>query len=143
MTAAGQRYARGGAAVAAVAAAAAAAYAGVASGATPFTTASDVAVSIPSAIFVATLLLQWRWPDEWIWRRLPVDRPAGHEGGAALWLVAIGLIVVPELISYVAGGSRTLHPTLSSLFNDIFEYRPAKAAVFLLWLVGGWYLVRR
>ena len=122
---------------------AAAAYAGVASGAAPFTVPADVAVSIPSAVFVAALVAQWRWPCGWPWRRLPADRPAGSSGGAALWLVVIGLVAVPELVSYFAGGSRSVHPTLSSIMNDVFEYRAAKAAVLFLWLCGGWYAVRR
>jgi hypothetical protein len=132
----------GRSAVAVVSVAAAAGYAGWASGTTPFTVAADVAVSIPSAGFAAAFVLQRRWPHAGPWRLLAADRPTGA-GGALPWVLVFALLVGSELASYFAGGSRTVHPTLSSLEVAAFHYRAVKAAAFLVWTAIGVYLVRR
>ena len=120
----------------------AAAYAGWASATAPFTVPADVAVSVPSAVFAAAYVLQWRWPRTWPWHRIETARPP-RGGSAVPWLVVIGLLVACELASYFAGGSRAVHPTISSGINSLFHWQAAKAAGFLAWLSAGWYLVRR
>jgi hypothetical protein len=122
--------------------AAAAAYAGWASATAPFTVPADVAVSVPSAVFAAAYVLQWRWPQTWPWRRLDADH-LQRVGTAVPWLLVIGLLVAWELASYFAGGSRAVHPTISSGINSLFHWQAAKSAGFLVWLSAGWYLVRR
>lgn len=130
----------------ALALAAAAAYSGWASATRPFTTPANVAVSVPSAVFALGVVLRLRWPDTGPWRRLPPGRPPVHAGGlrgVAPWLLVVGIFVASELASYFAGGSRAVHPTVSSSLDSLFHYQPAKAAAFFAWLVGGWYFVRR
>lgn len=131
----------------ALAVAVAAAYAGWASGTTPFTTPADVAVSIPSAVLFAGLLARWLAPAGGPWRPLPAvpeaAEPGGHRATLVPWLALLALLVAVELASYFHGGPRSLYPTISSSVEEIFRYRPVKAAAFFGWLAGGWYLVKR
>lgn len=113
-----------------------------ASGTRPFSIASDVAVSVPSALFAAALALERRWPERRPWRRLPAVRPE-RRGGGAWWLVVITLLVGVELASYFHGGPRSDYPTLSSGLNALFAHRAAKAAGFFVWLATGWFLLKR
>ena len=126
-----------------VALGAAAIFAGVASGARPFTVPADVAVSVPSALFVAALALERLRPRAGPWRRLDRARPEGGNGTAVPWLVVIAVLVGVELASYFHGGPRADYPTLSSMMDALFRHRAAKAAAWLAWLGTGWYLVRR
>ncbi len=120
----------------------AATFAAWASGTKPFTTPADIAVSIPSAVFAAALVLERRWPDRGPWQRLPVARPES-DGGGVLWLGIIALLVGVELASYFHGGPRVDYPTLSSGIDALFAHREAKAAGFFAWLTIGWFLARR
>lgn len=123
-----------------------AAYSGWGSATRPFTDPADVAVAVPSAIFALGLVLRLRWPDTGPWRRLPPDRPAtpaGGRRGVTPWLVVVGIFVASELASYFAGGSRAVHPTVSSGLDSLFHYQAAKAVAFFVWLAVGWYFVRR
>lgn len=123
-----------------------AAYSGWGSATRPFTDPADVAVAVPSAIFALGVVLRFRWPDAGPWRRLPPDRPAtraGERRGMTPWLVVVGVFVASELASYFAGGSRAVHPTVSSSLDSLFHYQAAKAAAFFVWLAVGWYFVRR
>ncbi len=117
-------------------------YAGLASGARPFTVAAYAAVSLPSALFAATLVLERRWPGAGPWRRIDRTRPKG-KGTAVPWLLVIALLVSVELASYFHGGSRADYPTISSGLEALFHYRAAKAAGWFAWLTAGWYLARR
>ncbi|MDA8310897.1 MAG: hypothetical protein M0Z46_09840 [Actinomycetota bacterium] len=118
-------------------------FAGVASGAAPFTVPSDVAVALPSALFVGAIVMERLRPAAGPWRRMDATLPAGGEGTAAPWLVVIALVVAVELASYFHSGPRAHYPTLSYGMNVVFRYRAAKAAAWFTWLVVGWYLVRR
>jgi len=120
----------------------AAAFAAWASGTKPFTTPADIAVSIPSAVFMAALVLERRWPDRGPWQRLPVARPES-DGGGVLWLAVIVVLVGAELASYFHSGPRADYPTVSSGLTALFAHRDAKAAGFFLWLAIGWFLARR
>ena len=122
---------------------AAAILAGVASGARPFTVPADVAVSVPSALFVGALALERLRPDAGPWRRMDRARPEGGRGTAVPWLVVIAVLVGVELASYFHGGPRADYPTISSGLDALFRHRAAKAAAWFAWLTVGWYLVRR
>lgn len=120
----------------------AAAYAAWASGTAPFTPGADAAVAAPGAVFLAVFALQRRWPTRGPWQRLRDSRPEGH-GGAAGWLVVIGVLVGIELASYFHGGPRSAYPTLSSAIDSISRWRAVRAALWSAWLAIGWFLVRR
>lgn len=121
---------------------AAVAFAGWASGTRPFTGTADVGVAIPSVLFAAALVLERRWPERGPWRRLPETRPES-DGGGALWLVVIALLVGVELVNYFHAGPRPDYPTVSSGLDALFANRAAKAAGFFVWLTIGWFLARR
>lgn len=121
---------------------AAAAYAAAASGARPFTVAADVAVSVPSALFAATLLAERLRPEKGPWRR--IERGARQPRGAAgAWLAVIGLVACVELASYFHGGARSAYPTLSSGLDALFRQRATRAAGWFGWIAAGWFLARR
>ena len=119
------------------------AYSYLAAGTTPFTAAADAVTAAPFAVGMALMvrsLLRRR-------RRPLVPAPAGAppSGSVLPWLVSVGALVAWELVTYVAGFSAGRHafPTISSLVDDAFRYRGAKAALFAAWLALGWTLVRQ
>jgi len=61
--------------------------------------------------------------------------------GASWWLAPVLLFAVLELITF-AGGSTYDYPTLSALADPVLERYPSRSAVFFLWLVGFWRLLR-
>ena len=128
----------------AVAALLAAALAGWASGTAPFSVPADVAVSVPSAMLAAVLVAQRVAPTRRLWRprTLPVEG-ARDRRSSAPWVALIVLMLAVELASYFHPGPRSLYPTVSSIADRALRYRPVKAAAFLGWLAGGWYLVTR
>ena len=117
----------------------AAVFAGVASGATPFTASADVAVSVPSALFVGTLVAGLRSGG----RRRDRAHPAGGGGSAIPWIFVVVLLVAVELASFFHSGPRADYPTLSSGMTALFHDRAARAAGWFVWLTVGWYLARR
>jgi hypothetical protein len=123
--------------------AAAAIFAGVASGARPFTIPADVAISVPSALLVAALVMERLRPVAGPWRRMDRAHPEDTGGTAVPWLVVAGVLVGVELASYFHPGLRADYPTISSGIDALFHYRAAKAGAWFAWLLVGWYLVRR
>lgn len=120
----------------------AAVYAGFVSGARPFTVPADVAVSVPSAIFVAALVTERLAPGAGPWRRIERTRPTGG-GAASPWVLVLALGVAVELAAYFHGGPRADYPTISYGMTELFRSRAADAAGWFAWLAVGWYLVRR
>ncbi len=125
----------------------AAAYSGWASGAPPFTTCADIAVSVPAALFAATLVLQRWWPTARPWRRIDPGRPATatptDARSAAPWIVVAAVLLAVELASYFHSGARSAYPTISSGLDALFHCRAAKALGWDAWLSAGWFLARR
>jgi hypothetical protein len=68
-------------------------------------------------------------------RRLPTS-------GIIAWSIPVLAFSALEIVDDALGSS-TAHPTLSSLFDPIFEIPAARAAGVALWLYAGWQLVRR
>lgn len=71
-------------------------------------------------------------------RRVPALVP----GGAVTWAVLVALLAGWELAAYVQH-PRAEHPTLSSLANEVLDWRPARVLAFLLWAAVGADLARR
>ncbi|MGH9086873.1 MAG: hypothetical protein ACRDYZ_01990 [Acidimicrobiales bacterium] len=117
-----------------------AAYAWFASGTTPFTWMADVTTAVPMVAMVVAVLAQ-RTRPEGPWRRIPSEDPPS--GGTPLpWLSVVLLLVLTEVAS-LFGGTRSTHPTLSSLTDTIFQWHATKAAVYFVWLSLSWYFLRR
>lgn len=60
----------------------------------------------------------------------------------AAWAVLIGAAGVWQLAAFLQH-PRDDHPTLSSLANALLDSHPARAAGFVLWVVGAFELARR
>lgn len=107
----------------------AAAYAWWAAGLRPFTAPVLLVVA---ATGVAAIVVGTR-------RRRP---PTSHPDGAVVWVVLLALLAAWELAAYVQA-PRADHPTLSSLANEVLDWRPLRALAFLGWVVLGVDLARR
>jgi hypothetical protein len=66
-------------------------------------------------------------------------------GSPKAWMIAIGLFVVLELVTYIAGfwAPRHAYPTTSSLYDQAATHTAAKAAIVWAWLALGWGMFRR
>jgi hypothetical protein len=106
-----------------------AAYAWWAAGLRPFTWPVLLVVT---ATGVAAIVLGTRR------RRLGTS----HPDGAVVWALLLVLVAGSELAAYVQA-PRADHPTLSSLANEVLDWRPARALAFLGWAVLGVDLARR
>jgi hypothetical protein len=105
---------------------------------TPFTTGADAAVAVGFALVALVAGSTLR-------RRRRLERPAEPAGRLWPWMGVIGMLVVLELVAYVAGndGHRHAWPTLSSLYDAAAADRWAKGGFAGLWLALGWGLFRR
>lgn len=108
---------------------------------TPFTPAAYALVLAVGAVLVVALVAQWCIPGGGPWPR--VRHPDRAPGRAWPWLVPLAVVAVTEIVSFFAGGSRSLHPTLSWLSDRMLSQRAVKAVAFFGWTAGGWYVVRR
>jgi hypothetical protein len=106
------------------------AYALGAAATTPFTVAADVLTAVP--IGLMAVLAVARWPGR------PRPRPVRAGTHPYLpWLCLTAVVAAWELANYLAAGSRSAHPTLSSMADAIDRHYPAKALVFFGWLCLG------
>jgi hypothetical protein len=54
--------------------------------------------------------------------------------GLVPWVVLAAAVVVWEFVEYLAPGSRSAHPTLSSMADALDRHVVVKAVVFAAWL---------
>jgi hypothetical protein len=105
----------------------------------PFTLAADVVTAVAlAAMLVAQVVFAVRARRA----RETATRPALPFRSFVPWLVACIAVVAFELIEYTEQ-PRQAHPTLSSLSDDLSEWRIGKAALFVAWLGLGWLFLRR
>lgn len=120
----------------------AAAYSGLAASTRPFSAAAYLVVSLPAAGWLAAALLpRSRRAVAWLAPLDPVRPP--RDGSAIPWIAVLAVLVASELASYLAGGSRAVHPTISSGLDALFRVEALKAAAFFGWLAAGTYVLRR
>ena len=110
----------------------AAVYAWWTAGLRPFTWPALVAVGLAG---VVTIFVGTRW------RRPPESRSA-YSGSVLPWGVLCAVLAAWELAAYFQQ-PRADHPTLSSLADQMLDWRPAQALAFLAWLAVGVDLSRR
>jgi hypothetical protein len=116
------------------------AYALVAAGTTAFTRSANIVTGLP--IVALAVLVVLRWPLRPRPLRTDSDRVATPHPWRA-WLILFGALVLWELAEYAARGSRSDHPTLSSMTDAVDRYFVLKAIVFFLWLALGVAIVRK
>jgi hypothetical protein len=97
---------------------------------------------------LTALLLQWRLGaaapaalHRWPRTQDGSETPAARRGVLA-WAAALALAAGFEIANYFQAPRRD-HPTLSYLLDGVGEHHWSKAIAFTLWLLLGWYLVRR
>lgn len=116
-------------------AAGAAAYALGAAATTPFTVAADVMTAVPIALLAVLAVARWPWH--------PRPRPVRAGTHPYLpWLCLTAAVVAWELANYLAHGSRSAHPTLSSMADAVDHHYLLKALVFFGWLCLGALVLR-
>ncbi|MGO9343824.1 MAG: hypothetical protein ACLP6E_15100 [Acidimicrobiales bacterium] len=105
----------------------------------PFTLSADVVTAIPlAAMLVAQIVFA-------VCARHAgqiATRPALLFRRFIPWLVVCIAVVAFELIEYTEQ-PRQAHPTLSSLSDELSQWRIGKAALFVAWLSLGWLFLRR
>ncbi len=106
-----------------------AAYAAIAAATSPFTWPADVLTALP--IVALAVMAVARWPRH--------PRPVIPAGAHPLrpWVVLLVAGVLWELVEYAVRGERRLHPTLSSMADNLDRHWLLKAVVFFGWLCLG------
>jgi hypothetical protein len=114
------------------------AYALVAAGTTAFTRSANIVTAVP--IVALAFLAVLRWPLRP--RPLQADPVEGRHPWRA-WVVLFGTVLAWELAEYATRGSRSDHPTLSSMLDAVDRHFVLKALVFFVWLALGAAMVER
>lgn len=116
-------------------------YAAAAASTTPFTWAADVMTAIPIAAVAVGAV--------WLWPARPDRSAALMEDGEPRrrhpylgWAVLVAAVVGWELAEYLWRGSRSAHPTLSSMADAFDAHFVLKAIAFVAWLWLGAAIVR-
>jgi hypothetical protein len=107
-------------------------FAWLAGGLTSFTWPAGVATSAAAAAVLGLAAL--RRAD-----RAPVEP---GRTGLAVWTAWLAAVAGWELWALFSV-PRSVHPTISSLVDDLIGSHPARAGAVLLWLLAGWWLARR
>jgi len=106
---------------------------------TPFSSPANIltAIAIVAVVTMATI----RWPAHPTRMMIAeAERPRHPYLG---WVVLAGLIVAWELVMYLVRGSRSAHPTLSSMADAFDRYDDGlKAVACFAWLWLGTAIVR-
>jgi hypothetical protein len=118
---------------------AAAAYSWLAGGLRQNTLPATVAIALPGV--AAVWLARHRAPRE------REQAPDDGKGGMLVWALWLSAFLLWEAGAFFAQESPTIHnpdrPTLSVLVEPILMPQPIRALGYLLWLIGGWRLLRR
>jgi hypothetical protein len=105
----------------------------------PFSSPANILTAV--AIVVVVVMAVIRWPARPVRALIAAeDRPRHPYLG---WVVLVVLIVAWELVMYLVRGSRSEHPTLSSMADAFDRYNYGlKALACLAWLWLGTAIVR-
>jgi hypothetical protein len=106
---------------------------------TPFSWPANILTAIPIVAVVVVAII--RWPARPTRVTIPEEERPRHPYLG--WVVLVGLIVAWELVMYLVRGSRSAHPTLSSM-ADAFDRSNdgLKAIACFAWLWLGTAIVR-
>jgi cytochrome bd-type quinol oxidase subunit 2 len=106
---------------------------------TPFSSPANILTAI--AIVAVVVMAIVRWPARPTRVMLPEEERPQHPYLG--WVVLVGLIVAWELVMYLVRGSRSAHPTLSSMADAFDRYNYGlKAVACFAWLWLGTAIVR-
>jgi hypothetical protein len=118
-------------------------YSLIAASTTPFTLPADTLTG--AAIVAMAVLVILRWPLRPKKARAATVRSAGAGAGHPYlpWIGLFVVFVVWELFNYLVHGSRSNHPTFSSITDAIDRFYLLKTLFFLGWMAGARVIVRR
>ena len=106
---------------------------------TPFSSPANILTAI--AIVAVVIMAIIRWPARPTRVMIPEDERPRHPYLG--WVVLVVLIVAWELVMYLVRGSRSDHPTLSSMADAFDRYNYGlKAVACFAWLWLGTAIVR-
>jgi|HubBroStandDraft_1064217.scaffolds.fasta_scaffold257325_2 hypothetical protein len=111
---------------------------------TPFSVGADVATAIPLGVLGALAVVQWRADRANGAPARPLRRldPAAATGAA--WPLPTVLLAALAFELYnLFSAPRSVHPTVSSLYDSAAGTHAWKAVFVLAWLALGWDLLRR
>ena len=100
---------------------------------TPFTTAADVVTAIPIAALGLAAVARWPLRPS-PFERAVEPRSSSRTPPYLAWAVLLVGVIAWELVEYLAPGSRSAHPTLSSMADAVDRHRGLKAVLFFAWL---------
>ncbi len=118
------------------AAVASAAYGYWATGQAPFGDLGYLAVGVPVALVVCSIVLARGGPAGTRHRAVAVTA-----GSAWPWLVIAAVIVGLEGVGLALGGRSAAVPTLSTVVDHALGWHLSRLLLFLAWLLIGWRLV--
>lgn len=108
---------------------------------TPFSWAADVLTAIPIALTAVLAVARWpAHPDRSAGRVAEDGHGPGHPYLG--WIVLLAVVIGWETVEYLWRGSRSAHPTLSSMADAFDAHYVLKATAFLAWLWLGAAIVR-
>jgi hypothetical protein len=117
------------------------AYALGAAATTPFTSPANVMTAIPIVLVVILAVVRWPAHPGRSAGLLEEGRPrSGHP--YLLWVVLLAAVAGWELVEYLWRGSRSAHPTLSSMADAFDGHAVGKTVAFLAWTWLGAAIVR-
>jgi hypothetical protein len=114
-------------------------YSLIAASTTPFTLPADILTGFATVAMAVLVCLSWPLST-----RKVRAAATGSAGRPYLpWIAVLIVFVVWELFNYLVHGTRANHPTFSSITDAIDRTYVLKALMFLGWLAGGLFIVRR
>jgi hypothetical protein len=116
-------------------------YAVAAASTTPFTWAADVLTAIPIALVTIGASVLWPAHPDRASALVEDGRPRPRHPFLG-WAVLLGVVAGWEVAEYLWRGSRSAHPTLSSMADAFDAHAVGKAVAFLAWLLLGAAIVR-
>ena len=124
----------GGGVVVVVALVVSAGYALGAAATTPFSLAANIVTGLAIAIVTVLAIVLWPARPERAGVLVPDAEGSRPRHPYAAWVVLLAVVVGWELVEYLLRGSRSAHPTLSSMIDALDAHYLAKALVFFAWL---------
>jgi hypothetical protein len=109
-------------------------YAWFLGGTAPFSMKALLGVLLPGAVLG---LIAYGRPPE----RFPAP-PSVDVAGFSYWIICIALLFEWEAAA-VRDNSPPWHPSLTDLINPLLGPHALKSAAVVIWLLGGWALVKR
>jgi hypothetical protein len=119
-------------------------YSLIAASTTPFTLPADALTGAAIVLMAVAVCVRWPLRTRSLSGSASVPSSGAGAGHPYLpWLALVVVFVAWELFNYLVHGTRSDHPTFSSITDAIDRTYLLKTLMFLAWLAGAWVIVRR